>query len=99
LALVTSNLDVDCPSLASPLITRPRRPLKARYTINVGAGCKNVQRVRYRMRLGFPELMVILFIVLLIFGANRLPDLAKGMGKSIRNFKDAVREGEDEKKP
>jgi sec-independent protein translocase protein TatA len=52
------------------------------------------------MRLGFPELMVILFIVLLIFGANRLPDLAKGMGKSIRNFKDAVREGEDdEKKP
>ena len=51
------------------------------------------------MRLGFPELMVILFIVLLIFGANRLPDLAKGMGKSIKNFKDAVREGdEDEKK-
>ena len=48
------------------------------------------------MRLGFPELMVILFIVLLIFGANRLPDLAKGMGKSIKNFKDAVREGEDE---
>jgi sec-independent protein translocase protein TatA len=53
------------------------------------------------MRLGFPELMVILFIVLLIFGANRLPDLAKGMGKSIKNFKDAVREGEDDtqKKP
>jgi sec-independent protein translocase protein TatA len=50
------------------------------------------------MRLGFPELLVILFIVLLIFGANRLPDLAKGMGKSIRNFKDAVREGEDDEK-
>lgn len=50
------------------------------------------------MRLGFPELLVILFIVLLIFGANRLPDLAKGMGKSIKNFKDAVREGEDENK-
>jgi sec-independent protein translocase protein TatA len=51
------------------------------------------------MRLGIPELLVILFIVLLIFGANRLPDLAKGMGKSIRNFKDAVRDPEDEKKP
>jgi sec-independent protein translocase protein TatA len=49
------------------------------------------------MRLGFPELLVILFIVLLIFGANRLPDLAKGVGKSIKNFKDAVKE-EDEKK-
>jgi len=51
------------------------------------------------MRLGIPELLVILFIVLLIFGANRLPDLAKGMGKSIRNFKDAVRDGDEEKKP
>jgi sec-independent protein translocase protein TatA len=50
------------------------------------------------MRLGFPELLVILFIVLLIFGANRLPDLAKGMGKSIKNFKDAVKEGEEDKK-
>ena len=49
-------------------------------------------------RLGFPELLVILFIVVLIFGANRLPDLAKGIGKSIKNFKDAVKEG-DEKKP
>jgi sec-independent protein translocase protein TatA len=46
------------------------------------------------MRLGFPELLVILFIVLLIFGANRLPDLAKGVGKSIKNFKDAVKEEE-----
>ena len=51
------------------------------------------------MRLGIPELLVILFIVLLIFGANRLPDLAKGMGKSIKNFKEAVRDGEDDKKP
>ena len=51
------------------------------------------------MKLGIPELLVILVIVLLIFGANRLPELAKGMGKSIKNFKDAVREGDSEKKP
>jgi sec-independent protein translocase protein TatA len=51
------------------------------------------------MRLGLPELLGILFIVLLIFGANRLPDLAKGLGKSIKNFKEASREGEEEKKP
>jgi sec-independent protein translocase protein TatA len=44
-----------------------------------------------------PELLVILFIVLLIFGANRLPDLAKGIGKSIKNFKDASKEGADTK--
>ena len=51
------------------------------------------------MRLGLPEMFVILFIVLLIFGANRLPDLAKGIGKSIKNFKEAVKEEDDEKKP
>lgn len=50
------------------------------------------------MRFGLPELLVVLFIILLIFGANRLPDLAKGIGKSIRNFKDATKEGADDKK-
>ena len=49
------------------------------------------------MGLRLPELLVILFIVLLIFGANRLPDLAKGIGKSIRNFKEAAKEGADDK--
>jgi len=45
------------------------------------------------MRLGIPELLVILFIVILIFGASRLPDLGKGLGKGIKNFKDATRQG------
>ena len=45
------------------------------------------------MRLGVPELLVILAIVILIFGASRLPELGKGIGKSIKNFKDATREG------
>ena len=44
-------------------------------------------------RLGFPELLVILVIVILIFGANRLPDLGRGIGRGIRNFKDATRDG------
>ena len=48
------------------------------------------------MRLGMPELLVIFFIILLIFGARRLPDLASGLGKSIRNFKDATKEGAKE---
>ena len=42
--------------------------------------------------LGFPELVVILVIVILIFGANRLPEIGRGIGKGIRNFKDATRE-------
>ena len=44
-------------------------------------------------RLGMPELLVILVIVILIFGANKLPELGRGIGKGIRNFKDATREG------
>jgi sec-independent protein translocase protein TatA len=44
-----------------------------------------------------PELLIILFIVVLIFGANRLPQLATGIGKSIRNFKDGMKEGENDK--
>ncbi len=49
-------------------------------------------------RIGLPELVIILFIVVLIFGANRLPQLATGLGKSIRSFKDGMKEGEDENK-
>jgi sec-independent protein translocase protein TatA len=44
-------------------------------------------------RIGIPEMLVILFIVILIFGANRLPDIGRGIGKGIRNFKDATRDG------
>ena len=45
------------------------------------------------MRLGIPELVVILMIVVLIFGASRLPELGKGIGKGIKNFKDGMKDG------
>ncbi|HEY8550993.1 MAG TPA: twin-arginine translocase TatA/TatE family subunit [Vicinamibacterales bacterium] len=48
-------------------------------------------------RLGLPEMLVILFIVILIFGASRLPDVGRGIGRGIRNFKDSLREGSKEK--
>lgn len=44
--------------------------------------------------LGAPELLVIAFLLLLFFGKDRLPDLAKGLGKSIRELRDGLREGE-----
>jgi len=44
--------------------------------------------------LGMPELLIILFVVLLLFGPNKLPELAKGMGKAIGEFKRTQRETE-----
>jgi sec-independent protein translocase protein TatA len=41
-------------------------------------------------KVGIPELVIILMIIILIFGANRLPEIGRGIGKGIRNFKDAT---------
>ena len=46
--------------------------------------------------LGYQELLVILVIVLILFGANRLPELAKSLGSSVREFKKGVNEAEKE---
>jgi sec-independent protein translocase protein TatA len=43
-------------------------------------------------RIGLPELLVILAIVIVIFGANRLPDLGKGIGSAIKNFKEGLKD-------
>jgi len=43
-----------------------------------------------------PELLVILAIVVLLFGAKKIPELAKGIGSGIRNFKKAMREDDEE---
>ena len=52
-------------------------------------------------RIGMPELLIILAIVIVIFGANRLPGLGRGIGSAIKNFKDemgAGKQDEDETK-
>jgi sec-independent protein translocase protein TatA len=41
--------------------------------------------------LGLPELLIILAIIVVLFGVNKLPRLGKGLGEGIRNFKDSVR--------
>lgn len=47
--------------------------------------------------LGMPELIIILVIIVIIFGAGKLPEIGSGIGKGIRNFKDATKK-EDETK-
>ena len=43
-------------------------------------------------RIGLPELLMIAAILALVFGANRLPELGRGLGKAIRGFKDATKD-------
>ena len=47
--------------------------------------------------LGTSELLIILVIVMLVFGASRLPQLGRGLGEGMRSFKDALKGGGDEK--
>lgn len=42
--------------------------------------------------LGMPEILLILLIVILLFGAKKIPELARGLGRGIREFKDASKE-------
>ena len=46
--------------------------------------------------LGMPELLVLLVIVILIFGVNKIPQLGKGLGEGIKNFKSALKSGQEE---
>ncbi len=46
--------------------------------------------------LGMGELLVILVIVIFIFGVNKIPQLGKGLGEGIKNFKSALKAGEEE---
>ncbi len=43
-----------------------------------------------------PELLIVLAIVVLLFGAKKIPDLAKGMGKGIKDFKKAIKDDEED---
>lgn len=49
--------------------------------------------------LGMPELIIILIIILIIFGAGKLPEIGSGIGKGIRNFKKATHDKQEEIAP
>ncbi len=46
--------------------------------------------------LGAQELLIILVIVIILFGVNKIPQLGKGLGEGIKNFKSAIRAGQEE---
>jgi sec-independent protein translocase protein TatA len=48
--------------------------------------------------IGFPELLVILGVAVLLFGGKKIPEVAKGLGEGIRNFKSALKGDEESKK-
>jgi sec-independent protein translocase protein TatA len=47
------------------------------------------------MGIGFPELMVILIIIMIIFGAGKLPEIGSAFGRSIKNFKTSMKEAQE----
>ncbi len=50
------------------------------------------------MNFGMTELLIIFAIIIILFGARRIPDLAKGLGQSIKSFKKGIEEEDEEKK-
>lgn len=50
----------------------------------------------FAFSLGGPEVFIVIFAILLLFGAKKIPELARGMGKGIREFKDATKEIKNE---
>jgi sec-independent protein translocase protein TatA len=52
--------------------------------------------IGFLQSLGAPEIFIIVFLVLLLFGAKKLPELARGMGKAMKEFKKATKDVEDD---
>ena len=52
----------------------------------------------YPLVIGWPEVLVIALVVLLIFGGKKIPEMMKGLGKGVRSFKEGLREVDDENK-
>ena len=61
--------------------------------------CGPHTREAFMFGLGFPELLLILVIVVLIFGTSRIPELGRGLGEGIRNFRRGMKGEDEEKKP
>jgi sec-independent protein translocase protein TatA len=49
--------------------------------------------------LGLPELLLILLLIVVLFGTSRIPELGRGLGEGIKNFKKGLKGEEEQKKP
>lgn len=47
--------------------------------------------------LGMPELLIVVLIIVILFGSKKIPELAKGLGQGIRNFKEGIRDDESQR--
>ncbi len=65
------------------------RPFQNKYDLT--------EEVFLMMGIGFPELMIILVIIMIIFGAGKLPEIGSAFGNSIRNFKKSMKDAEEMK--
>src|SRR5579885_198825 len=92
------------PSLCSPWVAPPvvrqpgafATPADPRVTALARGAPLWYKRLSMRS-IGFPELLIIFGIAVLFFGSNKIPDLAKGLGEGIRNFKAAIKGDEPPK--
>lgn len=52
-----------------------------------------------KMNFGLTEILIVAFIIILLFGAKRLPELARSLGSSIKSFKKGINDKEDDNNP
>jgi len=78
-----------------PLFSAKRNDaLKAGFLLQWASIINVIREINIMMGIGFPELMVILIIIMIIFGAGKLPEIGSAFGRSIKNFKTSMKEAE-----
>ena len=78
-------------------MSRARFPVPRARRVAINQAAMDMSTLAF-MGLGGPELLVVLVIVLVLFGASKIPQMMKGMGQGIKEFKKGLKEDDDTKK-